>query len=456
MTRVRTVDADVTVVGAGLAGLAAARAVAASGLSVVVIEARDRAGGRTSNHNLGGGRVVEAGGQWIGSTQSRVYQLATELGVDTFPGKAAEGKHVYIFDGRTRVFGGSLPPSPRLMFDFLQTMLGLRRLEKKVPPDAPWDAPDAASLDSISLKEWIHGRTRTRAGRELLSLFGGIQLGTDPGEVSLLYALSLFSSGGGFAQYLEADDHRMVGGSYRLSQRMAEELGDAVVLDSPVRRIDQTGNRVRVESPRVTALCGQVVVAVPPVLARDIDYAPDLPDEHRHLLDRFGHGGVVKAQAVYDRPFWRDDGWSGLAIAPQLLAPFAFDNTPHDGDPGILVTFLHPGRAAEYAGLGSDQRRKIVLGSFTAFFGPKAANPTQYLEMDWSAEQWTRGCVQYLTPGAVTSHGRLLRKPFGRIHFGSENGTLWIASMEGAILGGEAAANHAVDAARRAKAKTQD
>src|SRR3954462_6642340 len=81
--RARSRRADVVVVGAGFAGLTAARAVARAGKSVVVLEARDRVGGRTLNHALGGGEVIEVGGKWIGPTQDRLAALADGLGVKT-------------------------------------------------------------------------------------------------------------------------------------------------------------------------------------------------------------------------------------------------------------------------------------------------------------------------------------------------------------------------------------
>ncbi len=438
-------EADVAVVGAGLAGLAAARAVVAAGHSVVVCEARDRVGGRTLDHDLGGGQVVEAGGQWIGGGQERIYELAAELGVETFPGRS-EGAKVFVFDGKRRTYDGELPPSRRVAADLVQAMLRLRRLEKRVPAEAPWEARDAERLDAQTLGAWVDRTTKTRAGRALLTLFTGIQHGADPANVSLLYALSFFSSGGGFARYAEADQHRLVGGSQALSRRLADRLGDAVVLGSPVRRIDQSGAEVVVESELVTVRARRAIVAAPPILSGSIEYRPELPSLRRQLLRAVGYGVVIKAQAVYDEPFWRAEGLSGTALGPGLAAPFAFDNSPPGGSPGVLLTFLHPRRGAALADLRPAERREAVLECFATYVGPKARQPAGYLELDWSAERWSAGCVQYLTPGALTRYGPALREPCGRVHWGSENGTVWVASMEGAIRAGERAAGEVLAA----------
>src|SRR5215211_4708590 len=155
MPDARTRDADLVVIGAGLAGLAAAREVAAGGASVVVVEARDRVGGRVLNEDIGDGKVVEVGGQWIGPTQHRMAALARDMGVGTFP-THSQGENVIEFDGKLRRYSGTIPRlSPAVLADVAQAQLKLDRLAKKVPLDAPWNAPNARKLDSQTFWSWL-------------------------------------------------------------------------------------------------------------------------------------------------------------------------------------------------------------------------------------------------------------------------------------------------------------
>ena len=163
-------EADVIVVGAGLAGLAAARAVTAQGASAVVVEARDRVGGRLLNHDIGGGEVVEVGGQWIGPTQDRLAALAAELGVDTFPTYGA-GENVIEYAGSLRRFRGAIPRiNPAVLVDVQQAQMRLNRLARTVPLDAPWEAPRAARLDGQTAATWMRRNMATKPGRMLLEL----------------------------------------------------------------------------------------------------------------------------------------------------------------------------------------------------------------------------------------------------------------------------------------------
>src|SRR5687767_12801550 len=165
-----TVDADVVVVGAGLAGLTAARELTAAGASVVVLEARDRVGGRTLNHDLGDGQVVEVGGQWIGPTQDRLAALARAVGVETYP-TYIKGEHIFELSGTVHRYSGTRPKlAPHVVADLIQAQAKLERMAKRIPVDAPWEARGAERLDSQTFWSWMRRNVYTRPAQVLVEI----------------------------------------------------------------------------------------------------------------------------------------------------------------------------------------------------------------------------------------------------------------------------------------------
>ncbi|MDX6642072.1 MAG: monoamine oxidase [Solirubrobacteraceae bacterium] len=447
-------ETDVVVVGAGLAGLAAARALVAAGNSVVVLEARDRVGGRTLNEPLGNGKVVEVGGQWIGPTQDRIAALAADVGVDTFPTHDS-GDHVLEFQGRLTRYRGTIP-RVRLpvMLDAGQAMARLDRLARKVPLEAPWQAPRAARWDGETLATWMRRNVRTEGARTLLEMTTEAVWAAEPADLSLLHFLFYTHSAGGLSRLLDteggAQQDRFLGGSQLVSIRMAEELGESVVLSAPVREIAHSEGAVSVRADGVTATGTRAIVAVPPTLAGRIAYDPPLPGDRDQLTQRMPQGAVIKCVAVYERPFWRERGLTGQATSDAGPVRVTFDNSPPDGLPGALVGFLEGRFARQLGRLAADQRREAVIACFTRLLGAEAARPERFIERVWADEQWTRGCYGcYMAPGGWTAHGPALRAPVGPIHWaGSETATVWSGYMDGAVRSGERAAAEVLEASQ--------
>ncbi|HVM29105.1 MAG TPA: flavin monoamine oxidase family protein [Mycobacteriales bacterium] len=435
-------DVDVVVVGAGLAGLTAARDLAAAGQRVLVLEARDRVGGRTFNAEVGDGHVVEAGGQWVGPQQTALLDLARELGVGTFP-TYDDGEKLLEWQGRIRRYTGTIPRlNPLVLADVAQAQLRLGRMARRVPLEAPWTALDARRWDGQTLETWLRRHVRTAAARALLRT--GVQAvwAAEAEELSLLHALFYLHSGEGWDALLDttggAQQDRFVGGSQRLSERLADDLD--VVLEVPVQRIAHDADGVTVTSGARSWRAGHVVVAVPPTLAGRIDYAPAMPPARDQLTQRVPMGAVVKCHAVYDEPFWRSQGLSGQATTDRGAVRVVFDNTP-PGGPGVLLGFLE-GRHARTT--PPEQRREAVLATFGRLFGPRATRPVLWLEQDWAAEPWSRGGYGgALPPGTWTQLGPALRTPVGRVVWaGSETADRWNGYMDGAVRSGRAAARH--------------
>jgi len=450
----RVLEADVIVVGAGLAGLTAAREITSAGSSVVVLEARDRVGGRVSNESLGDGRIVELGGQFIGPTQDRIAALAHELGVETFP-TYGEDRSLLEFDGRLSRFTGTIPRLPSaVLLDVEQARRRLDRMAREVPLDEPWKAPRAAEWDAQTLWSWLQGATYTDGARSLFDLVAGTLWGAESPDLSLLHVLFYIHSAGGFNILVDteggAQQDRFVGGSQRVADRMAEELGESVVLGAPVRRIEHGGDSVLVEADGVRARGASVIVSVPTTLAGRIVYDPPLPGFRDQLTQRMAHGALTKCAAVYAEPFWRADGLNGQVVSDRGPAKLIFDNSPPDGTPGILMGFIDGRQALEHAELSPEERRRTVLDCFARVFGPRAAEAEHYVERIWAEEEWSRGGPVCSMPcGGWTSYGPALREPIGRIHWaGAETAVVWNGYMDGAVRSGEAAARAVLSAER--------
>jgi monoamine oxidase len=447
--------ADYVVVGAGFAGLAATKRLQERGKSVALIEARDRVGGRVWNRTADDGTVVSVGGTWLGKQQSRMFELARELGLEVYP-QYDEGDTLMQIDGRTRRYRG-LPKIDA----FALASLGLAfwRLDhmvKRLPVDAPWTAREARALDSRALGAWVRSpwNVPSATARKLLNTTMTTLFCVDPNEVSLLGSMVLARGGGSFEYYVDAsitETHLVDGGAPEIATRLAAKLGDALHLSSPVRRIRQTGKGVEITSDRLTVEAGRVIVAAPPLLAGRIEYDPALPESHAQLLRRMLSGSAIRGITIYDEPFWRKQGLSGMSVAPDVLVPVALDQSPRSGTPGILSSYMFGPAAVSAAGLDPEERREIWLSALAARYGAQALEPRSHLETDWAAEPWSLGgMIAHFAPGVLTNFGEALREPAGRIHWaGAERATEMHGLMEGAVRSGERAADEVVDLDRK-------
>lgn len=436
---------DVIVVGAGVAGLVAARALEARQHSVIVLEARNRVGGRLLSQEIGGA-VFDLGGQWVGPTQHHLLDLARELGVRTFPQHHA-GTKILSWQGRLRHFRGSLPRLPIWsLLELLRARRQWSRQAAQIPPEAPWDAPRAVDWDSETLESWKRRNLRSAGARLFLDIVTRAVLTSEPRDVSLLYFLSYLRWGGGIDMLTSipegAQQDRFVGGAQQIPLRLAAALRQPVVVDCPARAIRQTGSGAAVITDQGTWECQRVIVAGPPHLAGRIDYDPPLPARRDQLTARMPMGSVIKYIITYPRAFWRDAGFSGEAFSDTGPTVTTFDDTSADGAHAALVTFSDGDAARQWSPLPPDERRRAVLEELARFFGPQALEPEAYIEKDWNIDPWSGGCyVGVMPPGAMTAFGSALREPCGRIHWaGTETATRWMGYIDGAIQSGLRAA----------------
>jgi monoamine oxidase len=441
----------ILVVGAGLAGLSAAARLVDNGQDVLVLEARDRVGGRTEGGILSDGTPIELGGQWIGPTQTRMYELVNELGLETFRTYNDDGQLLLYLAGRsTRVapHRGAMPRlGPFVLADLIQGLARFNRLAGKVRISEPWLSPSADKLDAQTFDSWIRRNLRTPSGRAYFRIFCEAILATQAADVSLLHVL-FYSHSGTDLETLSSTDRgaqqdRIVGGSIRIAQTLATRLGDRVLLGAPIRAVRQDDNGVELETREGRKFNGSdVIITLPPTLAGRLEYSPAMPSWRDQLTQRIPAGSVIKVYGVYDEPFWRDDGLNGQIVSDTGPVKITFDNSPPSGQPGVLVGFLEGREARLWARRPAEERRLAVLGCFTRYFGPRAADPREFVERDWMAEEFTRGCYgAHFTPGVWTSFGPALREPVGRIRWaGAECSPVWNGYMEGAVRSGESIA----------------
>ena len=442
----RLIEADVVVVGAGVAGLAAARRLVAEGRDVVVLEARDRVGGRLWNTEIGG-EANELGGEWIAPYQSRIHALLEALGIDLFAAYR-DGDDVYVDErGSARRHTGDelvlAEDDQRALYD---GDAKLDELAKELDPDAPWAHPRARELDTITFDEWLRAEVATEAARENLRSYLADGFLTKPAHsFSLLQGLWVIAGAGGTNELFAAEQclaYRVVGGSQLIPIRMAEELGERVVLGAPVRAIRWRDSGVEVDAGDVRVEASAAVVAVAPNLTATIRFAPALPAWRMRLQQASSQGSVTKYLAVYDHPFWREEGLSGEGFAPYALVRELYDNTPPSASVGVLCTFL-PGEQADLvARMSPAARRTAILEGMAAFVGHEGLRATDLIETDWSAEEWTRGAyASTFGIGGLTRFGPDLRRAVGPIHWAcSDIAGFGNMHMEGAVRSGESAA----------------
>ena len=448
---------DVVVVGGGLSGLVAARQVARKGHRVLLVEARDRVGGRVLNHHLTRkgehGQVIESGGAFIGPTQTHLAALAKEMKVPTFP-EYNTGKSVYVSSATGRMeYTGTVPPDPTILPDAANLLTQIDRYAAEIPVDAPWTHPRAAEWDAMTLGEWIRANAVNSAGIEnLIRSWTQPGFGADPNELSFLYTLWYVACSGNeksvgtFSRNSDtangAQERRFVGGSQLVPLRLAQRLGDIVALSAPVHRIEQRDHHAVVHTARGQVTAKRVIVAAPPPLVLDIDWFPRLPIRRRQLLSHLDMGQLMKCDAVYKTPFWRKAGLNGFGINDSGAARAVFDNTPADGKPGVLLAFVGGDTWRTYGVMSRAKRRQAVLEGFAAMFGDEALHPIDYVEHDWTHEQWTTGGpVANYAPGTMIRFGSAIRVPFGRVHWaGTETSTYWTGYMDGAVRSGQRAA----------------
>ena len=459
---------DVVIVGAGAAGLTAANELKKAGLSVAVLEARDRVGGRLWTDVIDGA-MLEIGGQWISPDQTALIETVDELGLDTFS-RYREGDSVYVGpDGVAHRFTGEMfPVAPETEEAIARVTEMLDAMVAEIDPDRPWAHPKAAEWDAVSWDAWLRQQTDDdEAVRNLAFATGSAMLTKPTHAISLLESLLMAASAGSYSHLVDADfilDKRVVGGLQQVPILLAERLGDDVFLSQAVRTLEWSDDGVTVTTAPTTGVTGtattggagltvrarQAILALAPVLYDRISFVPALPRLQHQMHQHISMGFVIKVHAVYDRPFWREQGLSGTAFSPYELSHEAYDNTNHGDERGTLVGFVSDLNADGVFALSAEERKERILESLSHYYGPEAKNPVVYFESDWGSEEWTRGAyAASFDLGGLSRYGAHLREAIGPIHLAcSDLAGAGYQHVDGAIRMGRLVAGQIVDQVR--------
>ncbi|KAM6447064.1 amine oxidase [flavin-containing] B-like isoform 2-T2 [Liasis olivaceus] len=442
---------DVIVIGGGISGLSAAKLLHDSGLDVVVLEARDRVGGRTYTVRNKHVKYVDLGGAYVGPTQNRVLRLSKELGLETY--KVNEVEHlIHHVKGKSYPFKGPFPPmwNPITFLDYNNLWRTMDEMGKEIPNEAPWKAPHAEEWDKITMEELLDKVCWTNAAKRFATLFVNVDVTSEPHEVSALWFLWYVKQCGGTARIFSTtnggQERKFIGGSGQISEKIMEYLGNRVKLEKPVTYIDQTGGSIIVETLDHERYEAQYVIsAIPPVLSLKIHFNPPLPSMRNQLINRIPMGSVIKCIVYYKDAFWKKKDYCGSMIIEDEDAPIglALDDTKPDGSFPAIIGFILARKCRRLINLTKEERKTRICELYAKVLGTQEAlHPVHYEEKNWCEEQYSGGCyTAYFPPGIMTQYGRILREPAGRIFFaGTETASEWSGYMEGAVQAGERAA----------------
>ncbi|WP_258054669.1 FAD-dependent oxidoreductase [Streptomyces sp. Ru71] len=446
------IESEVVVVGAGYAGLAAALRLNDAGVDCAVVEAADRVGGRVLSETRADGLTLDHGGQWVGPAQRQLLALAARFGCATFP-TWETGRHIEVWhDGTTVPYLGAAPAEGPGIAEYTRVTELLDELARSVDTAAPWRTPRFTEFDSGTADSFFRAQTADPDALRRLALAVQGLWCAEPYEISLFHVLFYIASAGGYEQLMEtrdcAQDSRFTGGAAAPARAVADLLGERLRLNEPVSAIEQDAGAVRVRTASTTYEARRAIVALPPHAVRALRFSPGLPLARDGWTAHSPMGRVAKVHAVYDTPFWRAAGLSGIAtLYDDGPVGVVFDNSPADGTPGVLVGFVYGDRLSRWAELDPGQRRAAVLTSFGRAVGERATRPLDYTEKDWSRDPFARGGYEaYVTPGGWTGYGRRgWREPTGRLHWaGTETATAWNGYIDGAISSGHRAADEVI------------
>jgi len=447
---------DVLIVGAGAAGLTAANDLRKAGLSVAVLEARDRIGGRLWTDVIDGA-MLEIGGQWVSPDQDALIETIDELGLETFS-RYREGDSVYVGpDGTVSRFTGEMfPVAASTESTIAEITDRLDAMVAEIDPDRPWAHPRAEEWDSVTWDAWLRAQTDDdEAVRNLAFATGSAMLTKPTHAFSLLQSLLMAASAGSYSNLVDADfilDKRVVGGLQQVPLLLAERLGDDVILNQPVRSLEWGDDGVTAITEDYTVKARFAILAHAPVLYNRISFVPPLPRRQHQMHQHISMGFVIKVHAVYDRPFWREQGLSGTAFSPYEICHEAYDNTNHGDERGTLVGFVSDNTADGVFELSAEERKERILESLSHYYGPEAENPVVYYESDWGSEEWTRGAyAASFDMGGLHRYGADLRASVGPIRFAcSDIAGAGYQHVDGAIRMGRLAASDIISASRAA------
>ncbi|MFD1737819.1 flavin monoamine oxidase family protein [Bacillus salitolerans] len=431
-------DVDIVIVGGGITGLAAALECKKHQKSFVVLEARDRPGGRLYSVTTKEGIRIDLGGQWVGVNHYRIKRLIEEFGIKTYK-IDQKGNSIYEWNGKIKKTKRLPPLSPVGLFDLIKVGMRIKTFVNQLPEGIPFSSPIARKLDKETVEQFIQATMFSQEGKAFYKLIVEEITCSNAHEVSLLDLVWCIKSTGTINYLLQAEQEWMSEGAQTLTIRMADSLGDTVVYNTPVERISYQHECTYVYSSNDFWRAKKVIVAIPPNLTTRIVFAPPLPGIRQQLSQRSGMPSVIKMIMIYHSPFWKSQGLNGKLFSSSGPVTLTLDSSPPDSSKGVLSVFLTGKHARELENMDRDERVNKVLQVLGKYFGKEAYEPEEVYEKNWAEDEWTQGgYATHYAPGVLTHFGSSLFKPISSIHWaGTEEAIEWRTYMEGAVQSGQ-------------------
>ena len=463
------VNVDVVVIGAGLSGLVAALKLQKGGKRVLILEARDRIGGRMYRESTIKGGVLDMGGQWVGDSQAAILGLLGDLQIERFVSYNS-GHSIQSWNGEKTGFDGSvshllagrcqgpdyLPPeymqacaaAGQRLPDCLPVSAQARiwnkfmDISKATPAERPWEAADAHVLDSMTFQSWLENESNDSYAEWLLAMLARIggSGAFEPKAVSMLHMAWTQQVG---PQSEAPEKWLLKGGAGQVPELMARRLPNSILVSARAQSITQHVRGVAVGTPGLTVNARQVIVAIPPSQRAGIEFLPPLPPTHTGFIQRTPMGSLSKVHAIYPNAFWRKQCLSGSGAGNLRTCEFIADSSPESGTPGILTSFIAGDRNIELAGKSDIEIRNLVLTDLAYYFGSEAWNISDFVRINWDEQNFTGGAfTSYLPPGVWTTYGSGWRDTVENIFWaGTETAHRWPGYFDGAVSAGIRAAN---------------